>query len=910
MPSRSNHPPAILSTAFLAIFAIMLTTFTTKPASVEANSLNRLHPKTHQAALEREVDFPYYSLREGFDSTLRLVNDSPLLIAFSIRINSLKGKSLQSSTLTITPNETLGLDLRKLLGELKGNIGEDLPKANTLDSKTHVTDDFAEGSVSIHYQASTMMPLLGQITITNPDLHLSHESYMVQNNPEKTSIPSILNTTWWGLRPGRDANIAISNTSDERTTPDMFLDFQGRRHTIRAQDFGPHETKVLSVTKLLGELDLSPSQIPEGGITIINRGLTPALIAQGWILDASNGFSTTLDFPSPRKPNTLYASGVPIGVPSENSPFAGVGTFTPHVIIRNLADSLQQVAVVIEYPGQNGTEEISLPPSSMQPYSTTDLAVDSALAQLPRRVPHCSFRIQYDGPPASVIAQLSSVEEKSGLVIDSRVVNERVITRSGGNPWHLDPDTESVLFLTSTSEKEVGVALQIYASGVKYHVTDMSLKPHEIRAIDIRKLRDEQKPDFLGNRIPADAKDGVVFWLDVGEKPVAGRLVVFHRSEGTASNYDCGCQCGDFGPPNLAFETYYLTGGTSTLAVGGSTNFTPVARYDDCNSNIYYFNVADSWDASPPSVGAVDGAGHVTTQSPGVLTVRANYAHCSWTYDVDLGCQCPYQYQEHAPATINVSPTGFTIAVTSTPIQGETNSVVSGQSAQVRVTVLGLNGATATSYTGSVHFSSTDTGATLPADYTYTSSDAGVHTFNVTLKTVSGTSATRDLTVKDNASGVSSTQNINLWFQVTMDVERWQNCGFAGCTYNSSGCAIPNGSYNCTVASGCGPGCTSTNKNQPQGYASQTAFVALPYAGLCPTGVNVKAQVSGVWSATTGTSVGDIGPGSTTNNYWNTGAAPPTIAGCLSDKLATNLGVPNGCNPGAYGQAAVLWRFQ
>ena len=44
-------------------------------------------------------------------------------------------------------------------------------------------------------------------------------------------------------------------------------------------------------------------------------------------------------------------------------------------------------------------------------------------------------------------------------------------------------------------------------------------------------------------------------------------------------------------------------------------------------------------------------------------------------------------------------------------------------------------GETATGYTGTVHFSSTDVQAGLPADYTFTAADAGSHTFTVTLKT-------------------------------------------------------------------------------------------------------------------------------------------------------------------------------
>jgi len=44
-------------------------------------------------------------------------------------------------------------------------------------------------------------------------------------------------------------------------------------------------------------------------------------------------------------------------------------------------------------------------------------------------------------------------------------------------------------------------------------------------------------------------------------------------------------------------------------------------------------------------------------------------------------------------------------------------------------------GKTMTGYTGTVHFTSSDPQAVLPADYTFTSTDQGVHTFSATLKT-------------------------------------------------------------------------------------------------------------------------------------------------------------------------------
>ena len=51
------------------------------------------------------------------------------------------------------------------------------------------------------------------------------------------------------------------------------------------------------------------------------------------------------------------------------------------------------------------------------------------------------------------------------------------------------------------------------------------------------------------------------------------------------------------------------------------------------------------------------------------------------------------------------------------------------------VTAIDPLGGVGTGYTSTIHFSSSDVQAGLPADYTFTAADAGVHTFTVTLKT-------------------------------------------------------------------------------------------------------------------------------------------------------------------------------
>ena len=98
-------------------------------------------------------------------------------------------------------------------------------------------------------------------------------------------------------------------------------------------------------------------------------------------------------------------------------------------------------------------------------------------------------------------------------------------------------------------------------------------------------------------------------------------------------------------------------------------------------------------------------------------------------------------YSNVASATIPTTPTHFGV----TP---STTSLVAGTAFTITVTALTAGNQTALGYLGTVHFTSTDGQAMLPADYTFTAADRGVHTFTVTLKTAGN----QTVTVRDLAS--------------------------------------------------------------------------------------------------------------------------------------------------------------
>jgi hypothetical protein len=125
-------------------------------------------------------------------------------------------------------------------------------------------------------------------------------------------------------------------------------------------------------------------------------------------------------------------------------------------------------------------------------------------------------------------------------------------------------------------------------------------------------------------------------------------------------------------------------------------------------------------------------------------------------------------------------------AVTAAPATHLAVSTVAGSTAgmpfTVTLTALDPYGNTDTHYTGTVHFSSSDAAATLPADYTFTAGDAGTHTFTngVTLRT------TGSQTLQASAPAVAGTAAVS----VTPAGAARFTLGFSsGCTAGS-GCSV------------------------------------------------------------------------------------------------------------------------
>jgi streptogramin lyase len=157
-----------------------------------------------------------------------------------------------------------------------------------------------------------------------------------------------------------------------------------------------------------------------------------------------------------------------------------------------------------------------------------------------------------------------------------------------------------------------------------------------------------------------------------------------------------------------------------------------------------HFTATIGWGDGSTSTGTVAGEG-------GEFTVSGTHSYAEegpFTVSVNL--------LETAPGTAGVTVTApVTVVgpVSRFVVSGVPTPSTAGAAGSITVTAEDAYGNTVTGYTGTIHFTSSDPQAALPADYTFTAADAGVHTFVLTLKTAGAQSLTATA-----SGGITGTQ--------------------------------------------------------------------------------------------------------------------------------------------------------
>ncbi|HYV37831.1 MAG TPA: FG-GAP-like repeat-containing protein, partial [Gemmataceae bacterium] len=215
-----------------------------------------------------------------------------------------------------------------------------------------------------------------------------------------------------------------------------------------------------------------------------------------------------------------------------------------------------------------------------------------------------------------------------------------------------------------------------------------------------------------------------------------------------SGQFEKGSQHGDFNGDG-AIDLAYVSSAGVTVVMNANDSVTNLAGAVSFNVTMPASTTSGS--ALPMTVTAVDATGNkatgflgtvfVTTNDPAVTSTFAytftaadagTHAFTGSVRLITVGDQTvtvASPLMSSSTNTVTVTPAVSNLAVTAP------TASTAGDTFNVTVTALNSLGGVGTGYTSTIHFSSADAQAGLPADYTFTSADAGVHTFTVTLKT-------------------------------------------------------------------------------------------------------------------------------------------------------------------------------
>ncbi|MDQ2786606.1 MAG: hypothetical protein M3Y58_16575, partial [Chloroflexota bacterium] len=177
--------------------------------------------------------------------------------------------------------------------------------------------------------------------------------------------------------------------------------------------------------------------------------------------------------------------------------------------------------------------------------------------------------------------------------------------------------------------------------------------------------------------------------------------------------------------PNVTVIFAAPTGGASATFAGGTTTATTNNSGIATAATVTANGITGSYIVTATTASVAGNAAFTLTNSPGPV------AHFALTTTGTAS--------NAARNTKNVAP----IAIL---------SVQSGVSLTITVTALDANQNIATDYTGTIHFTSSDPHAALPANYPFILADEGVHSFTLALNAA----GTQTVTVTDIAGGAAT----------------------------------------------------------------------------------------------------------------------------------------------------------
>ena len=617
----------------------------TAPRSAKATSNTAVRPTPAAAGDDRlpeeqkdqVANVPYFTLREGLNSTLTLNNNPATPTSVTITIFNSEGRSKTLDPTTIPPHSFKQIELRDVVDR----------------------ESFDQGSISVAYYGKEM-DVTTQVSVYSLEKRIAFES---REQGMFDFESNVSNGILFLPQKGAHGFLGLTNVAKNNVTVQVSVGSKSTAITL-----GPRETHVV---KLDGEFDLHP---PTSALVKLSQnGLPGNILTTGFVVNEENGYSSAFTMFDSKVMRSSHLAGAHFrfGTADPKEGFPPGTTFTAPLLLANVSDAPVTAHVAVDYtlaekpaitPINSGHADdqdyfgtVAVKNVTIAPGSIERIELGAELARLGVQTPvkESGVDIDYQAPPGSLIGHLVSADRDGKHVFEVPIKDAFAWNAmiEGIYPWTLENGTRTVLHLKNRTGNSLRVQSTISFPGGTYNLPKLSLEPYQTIAVDIQDLKDSKRPDARGMRFPAEAMHGQIVWFPEVPYSIVARAEQVNTAEGIAHSFSCQVNC------CMNYQEWGCTstsgcapgiGGPSvsglTGEVGGNGTLNAYSYGYDCNRNPFGPNTAGigtTWSSNDTSIATVSGSGSSVTvnyQATGSTNISANIP--IYSYDYSSCCIC------------------------------------------------------------------------------------------------------------------------------------------------------------------------------------------------------------------------------------------------------------------------------
>jgi hypothetical protein len=597
------------------------------PKAVRAPKVTRLPPgrvKQYEHHESYTLWGALYDLRGRWSARLTLNNKGADEMRPRVRLFSHNGRAFTVPGVVVAANSFLDLDLQALAAQ--------------------AGDGFQYGSVSVTYYGHEL-EMGAQVTIFDLprglqfDEQLSYAAASASNRRE---------AVWWLPTRHASLSVVLTNLTDTPLTVRGGVQGENRQSAhFNNVRLGAHELRIVNIN-----LAESSHRTASGGLWLDHDGPAGAVLARGFAMDETSGYSSPVLFENPAAAKTASYHGAGVRLDA-----VGGSELNPVIVVRNVGESPTTLTgrLVVSTTDRQTTTFAS-PTTALAPHETAAVDFGQAWSEaraLPNRQ-SVGVEFEYTSAPGSVIINAASVSADRNQVFRIPLIDpETVASSTGGYMWRADGTTFTTVYVKNVTNAPQKYLLQLSYEGGAYAPGLKTLQPGETATIDLRALRDAQTPDAWGHTIPRNVTSGQVHWSAKGRE----RYVMIGRAEhtdvthGVSASYACINCC-----PDNPYSAWTIND-PIIAPVGDMVDVFLTMQDVDCYNTVlqpyslYWPEL--NWSVANTGIATGDNNGTVTGQNEGDTTLSATYQAEWWykdTYEGGWFCNtAPYPVYFNPP---------------------------------------------------------------------------------------------------------------------------------------------------------------------------------------------------------------------------------------------------------------------